>query len=119
MPREIKFRAWDVMEKRWCSNPIVGSIVYEVIVNKDTDVLDHDNHILMQFTGLLDRHGREVYEGDIVTEGGRPYVIEYDDRRAAYNYKTKTSSVLLYLFHGVVIGNIFENKELLDDPQSS
>jgi hypothetical protein len=106
--REIKFRAF---------NEKVG-MFYQ---NEKTlgEYFDHYVHPielwkLMQFTGLQDKNGKEIYEGDIVKEGrSGNCVIEWDVKAAKFVYRTATATIGMFSFFGEVIGNIHENPELL------
>mgnify|MGYP001579748846 FL=1 len=72
--REIKFRAWDKIDKKMYSDvglSLIGVQVYahpnfqppeEIILDRGRDCFE-----INQFTGLIDSKGREIYEGDIVT----------------------------------------------------
>ncbi len=60
--RPIKFRGWDKEKKQWTS-PCSGSQGNVSLMIFDTPGIE-----VTQFTGLLDRHGKEIYEGDIIKE---------------------------------------------------
>jgi len=117
MSREIKFRVWCNYHKDWEKD--------EILLNTNGLVL-HDgrpapkDHVVMQFTGLLDKNGKEIYEGDIIKGiEGCLYEIIWDEKE----YKTKgivskcPYSLISHkgkLNYEEVIGNIYENKELLE-----
>ena len=125
--REIKFRAWDKKYKTMI-NDIHIVPEYDWLVLSDNDALaERDNrswkgkgkqYVLMQFTGLRDKNGREVFEGDILgSEKGRfklpPVVMEdgvncgcCDDYRG---WSLSVNDAKKYK----VIGNIYENPDLL------
>lgn len=104
MKREIKFRAWD--DGAMFVQPIAGNYAMSRFVG-----FLGDGAILMQYTGLKDKNGVEIYEGDIL-KGGiyKVYVVEWD-------YGNTTFGLNEYSVRKAfeVIGNIYENKDLLCD----
>ena len=135
--REIKFRAWDKKNKEMYyigqefDNEYGCAPYLEINKNGEwywewgdaSDEFDLDNKIgiLMQFTGLLDKEGKEIYEGDIVRCLPKGWIkdefliskVYYDNNAAEFRGFIKT-------FNGdklpetEVIGNIYENPELLN-----
>jgi uncharacterized phage protein (TIGR01671 family) len=115
MNRETKFRAWDD-----------NKMIYSDIFQDDRNYSDYDylkfffgeirsDSILMQYINIKDKNGKEIFEGDIVKmisptfeENERLMVIEYDKNKLSYNF---TPNFFLDL---EVIGNIFENLELIN-----
>jgi uncharacterized phage protein (TIGR01671 family) len=136
MSREIKFRAWDIKGKEM----IYGDSFCDLLNIFGKEGGDDGSYILrawdssiyrhvwlMQYTGLKDKNGKEIYEGDIVkTERGKIKVIEwYDYMWGAidlYYHKNKEGDpysceeLLPFIRESEeIIGNIYENKELLDE----
>lgn len=126
MSREIKFRVWDKNRKVWGSPLLAmtsGNIHFDwrdrTIINDDIEV--------MQYTGLKDKNGKEIYEGDILksTPGFATFFI--DDKREHITTVEFIGSGFKENYEGVlnnldqhdlryveVIGNIYENPELMN-----
>ncbi len=126
MSREIKFRAWDKGDKVMIPHKDIYRIHMDE--NKGAYGLTLDSNIcgglsmsfdLMQFTGLLDKNGKEIYEGDVVKTKNGTYAAEWDDQ-GSYIFKTGKHDdyyvrmVLNPDQEAEVIGNIYENPELLN-----
>ena len=70
--REIKFRAWDKDEKRMTTTFSVSSQGQVTFTPLGESTRYLTGYILMQFTGLLDKNGKEIYEGDIIVSSFSP-----------------------------------------------
>jgi len=114
--REFKFRAWHTMLHKMFYDISVAS---ESWSSKDTH--RGGNHsTVMQFTGLHDKNGKEIFEGDIISSVDTKFEIQWNQEKAMY-YCLIIGSDVLYCpasdsyiqCNFEIIGNIFENKELL------
>ena len=117
--REIKFRYW-------YENKLYPALtLQELVHNGEFEGTDIDDCILMQFTGLVDRLGKEIWEGDIVKHddfsdgvyfSGQPQrnsVVEWSSMNACFHLKEYTAYGMDRKLE--VIGNIWENPALLKD----
>ena len=118
--REIKFRVWDKNAKViWIPEKILNDNF------KDKIRTENDIIILMQFTGLKDKKGKEIYEGDILKADssyhswGHPKddwfygEVKFDSTMGYYCVFEKTNRTDIDEVHIEVIGNIYENPELI------
>ena len=129
--KEIKFRAWDKKEKIMYNPSNVWGIDAGIIAQGRGEA------IMMQYTGLKDKNGKEIYEGDILKDDVGIAEVTYDNERAGFYAWFKKPVVFPDYAHGVkdtkinqihmyawstddyktsaeVIGNIYENPELIE-----
>jgi uncharacterized phage protein (TIGR01671 family) len=108
MNREIKFRFWDKEVKKM-SNDLFCNIDKSI-----NNAFTQENLIPLQYTGLKDKSGKEIYEGDILQLAGIRVAVEWQDdfwsTYGGWNYDD--ASLFNNLFQSEVIGNIYENPEL-------
>ena len=138
--RILKFRIWDKQKLYWVPDNILllntkGELGYNTnrgwykIPDTGQKDLGIDRYVIQQFTGLLDTNGKEIYEGDIVLEvwdENRPYGYSPDEIISCSEtyeiiytapkfkfYNRIDSQTFIENYTMRVVGNIFENTELL------
>jgi len=127
MNREIKFRGWCIPREEMLDIQKMSFKFKKVMPNGWNMAWDDTNFEIMQYTGLTDNNGVDIFEGDII-EGGylnpldggftsKKYIIEYDVEKGGYmghiiGYRPYGDTWIQFI-DGIIIGNIYENKDLL------
>lgn len=109
--REIKFRAWDKKNKEWFYFGL--NEVYGMGQDSPNGYAEINFDEIMQYTGLKDKNNKEIYEGDILkfnTKGGNEMIYEVKWRGKGFK-PTRMSEDNQEEIE--IIGNIYENTELL------
>lgn len=111
--REYKFRVWDGINMTYPEmiSILDGGKYWQIRPN---DNYDSENHPLMQYTGLKDKNGVEIYEGDIISiESEAPQIVKWNQELGRWGMSFIEGATTNIPKNAFVAGNIYENKELL------
>ena len=128
--RDIKFRIWDGAKNEWLASsnkdalPYYGfALVGEVMTVQSPPVwsLDEGN-VIEQYTGLKDKNGTEIYDGDIIKVEGDAEIYRVEWIYSGFGLEPRYNSPLYPILGNVklrkkieVIGNVHENPELVEE----
>ncbi|WP_342505661.1 YopX family protein [Sporosarcina sp. FSL K6-2383] len=126
--REIKFRVFDTTTHDMyhpgedgsqliigMSHALDGDRNYVALWSDEGEICREGDAEFMQYTGLKDKDGREIYEDDIVEFGAGPYQVVYE--KGCHYVHTPHDSEFLHVIkesYIEIIGNIHSNPELLE-----
>lgn len=134
MSRELKFRAWDKGINKWlCHYESIGGfdLMGECVLfgewAKELPSMERwDDVIIMQFTGLKDKNGKQLYDQDIIqTDQGTLFIIEFNQQEMQWVlYQTNDGShrdlqgelfaLKAYMTPNITLkGNCYQHPELL------
>jgi uncharacterized phage protein (TIGR01671 family) len=122
--KTIKFRIYDKQNNKIIESGATPSMLKSFF--EHTAVLHTKEEMpYLQFTGLLDRNGKEIYEGDIIkgmfSLSGKMGVVKYFKKYAGFGFTTEYWEKMDFNFKNndlsryKVVGNVYENPELLSN----
>lgn len=124
--REILFRGKMPVESKWAYGSLISEanifdkmLVLTHIYDKDCNEILVDPKTVGQYTGLCDKNGTRIFEGDIVKVGNALvrgiFAVEYSGMGACFIVSCGESRYFLGGCSSEVIGNIHDNPDLLEE----
>ena len=127
--REIKFRIWDIDERKFVVNKIdrlgcgdTKKCMSERVdfENNSVEINADERYTFSEYTGLEDKIGDEIYEGDIITLHDSKYKVIFNSEGARFVLKDLFFEIGIPFKNNnnkemEVIGNIYENPELIEE----
>ena len=128
MSRSIKFRLFNSRTKEWlCGYEELGGfhLLGELVLIggiMDFSTTDLSNIVAMQYTGINDKNGVEIYEGDAIEVPNCIGVVVFEHgcfllKWVNNTFRMRARELHIWAYKAKVIGNIHENPELLEDKQ--
>ena len=115
--RTLKFRVWDIKgAKMHYPSLIAISVLGACRIEVDVNFLPGES-IIQQFTGLKDKYGREIYEGDIIEDSWRRYHVNMTNWPGFVIFEASdfvaNCSEMNTEDDAIILGNCFEHPELI------
>lgn len=133
--REIKFRAWDKRTRKMVTTGfhVIGQVsAFDMLYDygmkhgkrkNEVGLMRMNSFVIMQFTGVHDKNGNDIYESDIlefdpkqwgitkINPKGNIFTVKWDSDDGCWSGKGTSYD---WTIHCTLIGNIYENPELLE-----
>ena len=108
--REKKFRFWNRKTKQMASWDDMENGTSNRLCSEFQDIRNEENEI-MQYTGLKDKNGKDIYEGDILKFGEEIKIVRWNEKESGF-------TGVFFSEKEEIIGNVYENQDLLSTQPS-
>lgn len=121
--RELKFRAWDRALSEMIDDIQDNQFINGDLVMGFGDYLSDSRYSVMQYTGLKDKNGNHLYEGDIIRQETEIIILSidygvvyFDEEDLWFKLKVFKNNASYRLFGDItILGNIHQNPELMEE----